>query len=88
MSYNSNILLRDLGMIFCKINRFISLFFRNGRVKFLFVELYELAILLFDVAEPVNDFVNISPLMKFQLRQQVFVDALQKNFTYFSDLTF
>lgn len=37
-------------------------------VKFIYVELYELAILLVvDVAEPVNDFVSIFQLMVFKL---------------------
>ena len=58
---------------------------RYGRVKLFYIQLYELAILLFvDVTEPVNDFVGIWPLILFQLGQQVFVDVVQKNFTYFA----
>ena len=48
-----------------------------------------LAILLFvDVTEPMNDFIGNFPLIVFKLGQQVFVDVLQKNFTYFADFTF
>ena len=46
-------------------------------VKFFYVELYELAILLVvDVAEPMNDFVGICPLIVFKFGTQVFVDVL------------
>ena len=49
-------------------------------------KLFELAILLcVDVAEPVNEFIDISPKIVFQLGQQVFADVLQKNF---ANLTF
>ena len=36
----------------------------------------------------INDFIGIFPLIVFKLGQQVFVDVIQKNFTYFADLTF
>ena len=49
----------------------------------------ELAFLLFvDVAVPLLDFVGISPMNVFKLKEQVFVDVLQQNFTYFADFTF
>ena len=58
-------------------------------MKFFYVQLYELAILLFvDVTELMDDFVVIFPLIVFKLGQQVFADALQKNFTYFANSTF
>ena len=36
----------------------------------------------------INDFIGIFPLIVFKLGQQVFVDVIQKNFTYFASLTF
>ena len=68
MFCNSNVLLRDRGIMFCKINRFIERFFRDGRVKLFFVQLYELAILLFvDAAEPMNNVVGIFSWIVFKL---------------------
>ena len=45
--------------------------------KFFYVQLYDIAILLFvDTAEPMHDFVGIFLLILFMLGQQVFVDVL------------
>ena len=55
----------------------------------MYAQLYELAILLFvDVVELMSDFVGVFPFIVFKLERQVFVDVLQKSFTYFADFTF
>ena len=75
--FNLDVPLKDWGMIFCKINCLIQRFFRDRRVQFFYVQLYELTIQLFiDVTKPVNNFLRIFLLIVLKLGKQVFVDVL------------